>query len=232
MRQYKNDTREIDVELLSYQDTGSSPTSPANFVLHADGPAGKAVSQLPFHPSDGYHEYRFDWSPGKVSFYADGGYIKDLTEGIPTDPGSILLNHWSNGDPNWSKGPPTADVIMTVAYVKAYFNKPSEGIRARGQCVDSNAKDAVCQIPDQLGPISPGQDTVFLTEGDGNYLPTQPLRTTVIPPVASSTDLAASGATNSTVANQMSADATCGGTNGYTCLGSEKGNCCSSHGWW
>ena len=30
----------------------------------------------------------------------------------------------------------------------------------------------------------------------------------------------------------VSPDATCGGTKGYTCLGSSFGNCCSTNGWW
>lgn len=35
----------------------------------------------------------------------------------------------------------------------------------------------------------------------------------------------------STPTNKVSTDATCGGANGYTCLGSSFGNCCSSSGW-
>ena len=41
----------------------------------------------------------------------------------------------------------------------------------------------------------------------------------------------ASSAPVSTPTKKVSTDATCGGTNGYTCLGSTFGNCCSSGGW-
>ncbi|KAI4187739.1 MAG: hypothetical protein LQ346_005447 [Caloplaca aetnensis] len=218
---YKNDTHEIDIELLSYQDTDAFSTSPVNFVLHSDGPKGFATPQLPFHPSDGFHEYRFDWSPGKVSFYADGQFIRDLTQGVPVDPGFIMLNHWSSGNPGWSKGPPTKDVTMTVAYVKAYFNKGPKTIQTRSECADATAKDAVCEVPDQKGPVSPDQRTVFLTQGNNEKSPSQ-----------GSTDQPGAGTTGGTVAERVSPDATCGSPNGYTCLGSEKGNCCSSHGWW
>ena len=35
----------------------------------------------------------------------------------------------------------------------------------------------------------------------------------------------------STPTKKVSPDATCGGTNGYTCLGFAEGNCCSASGW-
>ncbi|KAF1837299.1 glycoside hydrolase/deacetylase [Decorospora gaudefroyi] len=45
------------------------------------------------------------------------------------------------------------------------------------------------------------------------------------PPSAPTTSAPASSAT------KVTTDATCGGTSGYTCLGSSFGNCCSSAGW-
>jgi hypothetical protein len=45
----------------------------------------------------------------------------------------------------------------------------------------------------------------------------------------SSTRAASSPASTST--NKVSPDASCGGTSGYTCLGSTFGNCCSANGW-
>ncbi|KAL8711443.1 MAG: hypothetical protein Q9220_004101 [cf. Caloplaca sp. 1 TL-2023] len=211
---WKNATQEIDVELLSWQDSGSGPTSPVNFVLHASGPSTFEQPSLPFHPSDGYHEYRFDWSPGKVAYYADGQHILDATEGVPVDPGRILMNHWSNGDPAWTKGPPAKDAIMTVAYVKAYFNT----LETQTSCNNADVEGAVCQVPDQKGPITPGQDTTFLTPQASNP--------------SSTTQATTPAPSRGAGADQVSPDATCGGTTGFTCLGSEKGNCCSSHGWW
>ena len=201
-------------------------------MLHASGPSGKAAPEVPFHPCDGYHEYRFDYSPGKVSFYTDGQHVKDLSEGVPHMPGRIMLNHWSNGDPNWSKGPPAADVHMTVAYVKAYFNKTTEGNQPRNQCGNPKGKDAVCKVPHQFGPVNPGQNTTFLTtQSSADRPPSSPSATDNLS-ATSSTASYGSTASTYTVTNRTSPDATCGGTNGYTCLGSAKGNCCSSHGWW
>ncbi|KAL8733187.1 MAG: hypothetical protein Q9181_003670 [Wetmoreana brouardii] len=190
---WKNATKEIDIELLSYEDIASSPTSPIHFVLHAKNLNPNKTPQVPFHPSDGYHEYRFDWSPGKVSFYTDGKHVADITQGVPEVPGRILLNHWSHGDPGWTRGPPVRDATMTVAYVKAYFNVSSEGSPSKSRCVDPSAKDAICQVPDQSGPISPDQDTVFLTTSTGNT--PQPSNPVTTPPATT---------------NKVSPDATCG----------------------
>ncbi|KAL8689396.1 MAG: hypothetical protein Q9218_004933, partial [Villophora microphyllina] len=59
----KDDGHEIDLELLSDQDTAST----VNLVLHSNGPSSFETPSVPFHPSDGFHEYRFDWSPGRVA---------------------------------------------------------------------------------------------------------------------------------------------------------------------
>ncbi|KAL8858576.1 MAG: hypothetical protein Q9178_004870 [Gyalolechia marmorata] len=167
----RNTVQEIDVELLSYEDTDASPQRKIHVVLH--GPSGSVhdARQVPFRPSDGYHEYRFDWSPGKVSYYVDGQHIHDLTEHVPTVPGRIILNHWARGQDGWEKYPPGQDALMTVGYVKAYFNTTSPATK----CVDPEANGAVCEVPAQLGPVSPEQSTAFLTrDGLGTYNTNEP----------------------------------------------------------
>ncbi|KAL8729788.1 MAG: hypothetical protein Q9166_004511 [cf. Caloplaca sp. 2 TL-2023] len=163
---YKNESQEIDVELLSFQDTDSKPDGEVHFVLHAEGPSDNRhlAPHVPFHPSDGFHEYRFDWSPGRVAFYTDGKYMGDLTDGVPSVPGRIILNHWSDGNLGWTRGPPEKDALMTVAYVKAYFNTTETATK----CVDPEADGAVCEVPDQSGPVSPDQPTTFLITDASN----------------------------------------------------------------
>ncbi|KAL9596498.1 MAG: hypothetical protein Q9219_005759 [cf. Caloplaca sp. 3 TL-2023] len=191
---YKSDTQEIDVELLSSQNTDAFNDKPVNFVLHAEGPHDQDNPEVPIQPFDGYHEYRFDWSPDKVSFYTDGQHIEDCTIGVPKLPGRIMFNHWSNGDPNWSKGPPAKDVYMTVAYVKAYFNTTSEDIQSRSTCA------AVCEVPDQIGPVDPSQDMTFFTTHGST-------------PAASP-----SGSSDGDTSLHVSPDATCGATAGVALL--------------
>lgn len=170
-RRYLNDTQEIDMEFLSSQ--LNDTTSPVNLVLHstvsmtnggdASGTPTFRVVQLPFEADKGVHEYRFDWQPHRVSFYADGQWIADMTEDeyIPSAPGKIVISHWSNGNLLWSGGPPEEDAFMLVQYVKAYFNSTNEQ-RLKDyatRCPDPNAPNAICEIPHQNGPpVASGAD--------------------------------------------------------------------------
>ena len=138
----------------------SSNNSTANLVVqspksvaqgyNAAGTPDFAQPSLPFDPSAGYHEYRFDWTPSEVSFFIDSQLVDVMTESVPNSPGKIVMNHWSNGDPKWSGGPPQQDAIMTVMYVKAYFNASYIHPSYRQNCPNYNAS-AVCTIPDQEG---------------------------------------------------------------------------------
>ncbi|KAL8735451.1 MAG: hypothetical protein Q9181_002832 [Wetmoreana brouardii] len=160
---YRNDTQEIDMEFLSQQ--FNMTAHPVNLVLqsqasvaagyNADKTDAFQVHQLPFDPSGGFHEYRFDWFKDRVDFYADGVLLKTMTGmGVPSDPGHMALSQWSNGDPKWSAGPPAEDAIMTVNYVKGYFNS-SETQRQndwKHRCKDINAPKATCEVPEITEP--------------------------------------------------------------------------------
>ncbi len=157
--QYFNDTQEIDLEFLSRQ--FNSTSSPVNLVIQSAASARAGfdasktadfnVHQLPFRPDQGFHEYRFDWSPGKVSFYADGKWLIDMTTNIPVEGSKIHFVHWSDGRKGWSEGPPAEDSLMTISYFKAYFNSTDTQRQRdyRTRCVDPSAPKAVCQVPDQ-----------------------------------------------------------------------------------
>lgn len=155
---YWNNTQEIDMEFLSTQMNDSS--SPVNLVLQSPQAAeqgfsaqntdGFANKQLPFQPDEGFHEYRFDWSPTAVKFYADGVLLQTLSKSVPNSPGHITLSHWSNGDPAWSAGPPVADAILTVQYVKGYFNSsnPKRQEDWKSRCPSTTTVNATCAVPE------------------------------------------------------------------------------------
>lgn len=166
------------MEFLSSQLNDS--TSPVNLVLHstvsqsaggdASGTPAFRVIELPFESDLDVHEYRFDWSPEKVSFYADGKWLLDMTdkEYIPSAAGKIVVSQWSNGHDKWSGGPPEVDAKMLVTYVKAYFNSTdSAKTDAHAErCKDINAPNAICQIPDQLvapvfGPLATAEQRPY-----------------------------------------------------------------------
>lgn len=85
-----------------------------------------------------------------MSFFADGVLLDTMTQAVPTSPGHITLSHWSTGNPDWSAGPPTTDAILTVEYLKGYFNS-SDPARQRDwakRCKDLSAVNATCPIPE------------------------------------------------------------------------------------
>ncbi|TKA52635.1 hypothetical protein B0A49_12295 [Cryomyces minteri] len=179
---FRNDTQEIDMEFLSAQFNATS--NPVSLVLqspaseaagyNAQGTPNFQLHPLPFSPDKEYHEYRFDWLADRVSFYADGQWLADMSASIPNSPGHLVLNHWSNGDKYWSAGPPQSDAVLTVSYVKAYFNSstPARQLQYNAACpAGQNSLAQVCQVPDQsVAPNPAGRDgnttahTYFFTQ--------------------------------------------------------------------
>ncbi|KAK3944591.1 concanavalin A-like lectin/glucanase domain-containing protein [Diplogelasinospora grovesii] len=157
---YFNDTQEIDMEFLSKDFNPSNNSYPVNLVLQSRQAAEAGYNAastgnfikafLPFDPTTDFHEYRIDYIPGRVYFYADGEVLAEMTgSAVPTSPGHLILQHWSNGNPLWSGGPPPNDSALTVEYVKAYFNSSLLQRHAdwAARCTNATAPGAICEIP-------------------------------------------------------------------------------------
>lgn len=167
------------MEFLSSQ--YNSTSNPVNLVLQSPESARDGfdasttgtfdLQQLPFAPDDGFHEYRFDWSPDSVSFFADGKLIKKMKSAIPTAAGHITLSHWSNGNPLWSGGPPEEDAVTTIEYFKAYFNSsdPQRLNDWAKRCMDPKLKNATCVVPDLTAAPNGNTSakTYFFTQDPG-----------------------------------------------------------------
>ena len=65
----------------------------------------------------------------------------------------------SNGNPYWTGGPPTQDAVLTVSYVKAYFNSTNTTGDAEYSHVCPSSSPQIlqqtCEIPDQQTAPSP-----------------------------------------------------------------------------
>jgi beta-glucanase (GH16 family) len=160
--QYFNDTQEIDIEFLSREFDRDKQIYPINLVIqsrdslaagyNAQHTGTYARVNLTFDPTAGFHEYRFDYVPGQVVFYADSVRLAEMKgREVPSSAGHLILQHWSNGNPLWSGGPPARDAILTVSYVKAYFNSSDAPKRAEWATACSaatNDKGDVCVVPD------------------------------------------------------------------------------------
>ncbi|KAF6836042.1 endo-1,3-1,4-b-glucanase [Colletotrichum plurivorum] len=157
---YHNDTQEIDMEFLTREFDSDNNTYPVNIVLQSRASLEKGYDaagtgnfikvNLGFNPTTAFHEYRIDYLRDRVIFYADGTVIGSMNgSAVPTEGGHLILQHWSNGNPLWSGGPPKQDTILTVASVRAYFNSSLDSRKADhgSRCVDPSASDAICLIP-------------------------------------------------------------------------------------
>jgi hypothetical protein len=157
------------MEFLSSQFVPENKTFPVNLVLqsaqsvqagfNAVATGNYIVANLPFDPTDGFHEYRIDFLPGNVIFYGDGTILGTMnTSAVPTMPGHMILTQWSNGNPLWSFGPPPTESVITVSYVKAYFNSSDPARRTdwAKRCKSPTSIGATCVIPDQTSAPGTG----------------------------------------------------------------------------
>lgn len=161
------------MEFLSKDFNTSNNSFPVNLVLqsraalatHDASSTGNFITAyLPFNPTTDFHEYRIDYIPGQVFFYADDVLLGQMNgSAVPTSPGHLILQHWSNGNSLWSGGPPAQDAVLMVGYVKAYFNSTSSQRLQdwRSRCRDPNARKAICMIPNGDGKNSSAEDWFF-----------------------------------------------------------------------
>ena len=126
---------------------------------NAAGTSTYQIAPLPFTPTTDFHEYRFDWFANYVLFYADGQMLQMLNWTYPMAPGHLSVNHWSNGNAYWSQGPPEVDAVVTVKYVKAYFNTSDEGANQMfEEGCRQKADPQPCLVPEEA----------FQASGSGN----------------------------------------------------------------
>ncbi|HEX2740842.1 MAG TPA: glycoside hydrolase family 16 protein [Rubrobacter sp.] len=98
---YKAPDYESEIDIEIYNDS----TRRIMFTTYAGGAQTHTETvPLPFDPTAGFHEYRFDYlyEPGtgqaSVTFYVDGSKMSSWNTGIPQTSMHLMLNSWF---PNW-----------------------------------------------------------------------------------------------------------------------------------
>lgn len=122
---YISDTQEQDIEFLSsetdYYQRVHYTNHPGQLNGDTDPDAAKNVV-IPGADFTAFGEHRIDWLPAQTKYYYNGAQTSSITKNVPTTPSQVIINAWSNGDPNFSQGPPTSEAIATVQYAHLYFN--------------------------------------------------------------------------------------------------------------
>lgn len=87
---------ELDIEIFN------DSTGTVLFTTYAGGEKTHTETlELPFDPTQGFHEYGFNYRPGRVEFYVDGELLQTYEDGLPDRPMRLYLNAWF---PTWLGG--------------------------------------------------------------------------------------------------------------------------------
>jgi beta-glucanase (GH16 family) len=102
---------EVDIEI--YNDSSRRII----FATYARGRQTHSQTMtLPFDPTAGFHEYRFDYASGSIKFYADGRLMKKWTNGLPHKSMKLYVNAWY---PTWLEGrKPATDRFVLVDKIR------------------------------------------------------------------------------------------------------------------
>ncbi|KAI8391293.1 concanavalin A-like lectin/glucanase domain-containing protein [Radiomyces spectabilis] len=120
-----NTKGEIDIEMLS-----AVKPPQAYFAIHPGLTEHGRASSLTHHnhilgydPTSDFHEYRIDWLPNLAVFYIDGQEIRRMNTNVPNTIGRLMFSHWTDGNANFSKGPPKETAVLEVANVSVLFKQ-------------------------------------------------------------------------------------------------------------
>ena len=110
---YKSPDYESEIDIELYNDSSQR----IMFTTYAGGAQTHTETmQLPFDPTEGFHEYRFDYAPGSITFYADGEPMKTWNDGLPTNSMHLIVNSWF---PTWLDGrKPRTDKFLLVDWIQ------------------------------------------------------------------------------------------------------------------
>jgi beta-glucanase (GH16 family) len=122
---YQSNSQETDIEWLSDPNSQSNQGVRklwlTNQDTNGDGKTYLAIDP-PADPTNTEHEYRIDWTEGRVAWFVDGVQVWETNSDVPSVPGPWVWNNWSNGDIGWSAGPPAQDAVFKIRSIDMYYN--------------------------------------------------------------------------------------------------------------
>lgn len=86
---------EVDIEIFNDR------SRKVMFTSYTDGHKVTETKKLPFDPTRGFHNYRFDYAPDSLKFYVDGRLMETTSGGVPDEPMRLYANTWY---PTWLAG--------------------------------------------------------------------------------------------------------------------------------
>lgn len=128
-------SEEIDIEVLGHeQEDGKIRVSIQPIIrdnLNRASNLSQRLISIEKPLSSDFIEYRFDWFKTRVDFFVEDIYYHSLNVNIPSHHGKIVINHRSNGNPKWSRGPPVTSSDIQINLLDLYFNS-SDSNECRG----------------------------------------------------------------------------------------------------
>ncbi|KAG9235194.1 concanavalin A-like lectin/glucanase domain-containing protein [Amylocarpus encephaloides] len=85
-----------------------------------------------------WNVYRYDWMPGKSSWYVNGQSVANIKFQTPKDPAGLMINMWSDGG-SWTGNMTTFDqAYLQIQWMELVYNTsgPYEGNGAKKRNVD------------------------------------------------------------------------------------------------
>jgi hypothetical protein len=128
---YESETQETDIEILTRDGTTQVRYSnQPDFNAASDQPVPGASTQATLPGGLEYTdwvEHRLDWLGGVVRWWAAGTPVLEKTVNAPSQPMSLNLNIWSNGDDYWSGNMSIgAQVNVGIEWIEMVYNTSAD----------------------------------------------------------------------------------------------------------
>jgi len=87
------------------------------FTTYADGEQTRAeTTDLPFDPTEDFHDYAFFYDEESITFYVDGEPMQEFEGGLPEERMKLYVNSWF---PEWLSGEkPDSERYVCVDWIE------------------------------------------------------------------------------------------------------------------